>query len=296
MSRLQKIVAVVLLSVIIGNSIFTGPRIPEAQAQIPVTDVALIAVATAILGTTSGETFETFYEWAQSFVLATLKKKLLDMMVDQIIVWIQGGGEPKFIDDWQGFLRQAADEVGGEFIEELGAGFLCDPFSFQIQLALVQPPQFSERATCTITQVVDNIEDFYEDFSNGGWIAYSQSWASKNNYFGSVLMAMAELDNKEADAQLAAQNEGLSSGGFLGTKVCAKDANGKDIPGTCKITTPGQTIGATLAKAIGSDIDYIVNAEQLTEYLAAISDAIINRLIVEGVTGIKCVCTKNSTS
>jgi len=221
-----------------------------------------------------------------------LKKKILDMMVDQIINWIQGGGTPQFIDDWQAFLKNAADDAAGQFIEkELGAGFLCDPFALQLQLSLIEPPTFSERATCTLSEVVGNIENFYEDFQNGSWTTYAYTWAPQNNYYGSVLLAIAELDNRRAEAQTAAQNEGLASGGFLSTKKCEKDSNGKDIPGTCKITTPGQTVAALVNKAVTIDLDWLANAEDISAYIAAIADALINRLVIAGVEGIQGLST-----
>ena len=37
------------------------------------------------------------------------------------------------------------------------------------------------------------------------------------------------------------------------------------------------------AKAIGSDIDYIVNADDFAAYVAAITNAILNRIFAEGV-------------
>ena len=46
--------------------------------------------------------------------------------------------------------------------------------------------------------------------------------------------------------------------------------------------TPGKALGDTVSKAIGSDIDFIVNADDLSAYIAAITNALINRIIKEG--------------
>ncbi|GAH29053.1 unnamed protein product, partial [marine sediment metagenome] len=50
--------------------------------------------------------------------------------------------------------------------------------------------------------------------------------------------------------------------------------------------TPGRTVGETVAKAVGSDLDFIVGADDLTQYVAAMVDAVINRLTKEGTKGL----------
>src|SRR3989344_6400390 len=99
-------------------------------------------------------------------LLAILKKQILDMMVDQIVVWIQGGGEPRFITDWSAFLGDAANQATGVFIDDLGLTELCSPGNFKIaiQAYLIPQRKFSKSAKCTLNDVVANIEAFAEDF------------------------------------------------------------------------------------------------------------------------------------
>lgn len=47
--------------------------------------------------------------------------------------------------------------------------------------------------------------------------------------------------------------------------------------------TPGAVVGDIAAKAVGSDIDYIVNAQDFAAYVSAITNAILNRMFAEGV-------------
>jgi len=259
--------------------------------------VVLVAVTTTAGATTitaaatTAETAQDLFEWSFSYVLAALKKQILDMMVDQIVAWIQGGGEPKFVSNWSGFLKDAVNETTGRFIDELGLTDLCEPFGISggasmkiaIQASLIPIKKFSERAKCTLTDIVENIEDFTEDFSSGGWLAYSESWDPQNNFFGILISASAELKNRQAESSGSLWSEAIAGAGFLGVKKCQKDANGKDIPSTCAIITPGDTIGKITAKAVGTDIDFILEADQIEEYVAAIADAIINRVISEGL-------------
>ncbi|MDD2730788.1 MAG: hypothetical protein PHW33_01545, partial [Candidatus Portnoybacteria bacterium] len=66
----------------------------------------------------------------------TLKKQLMNMMVDDIVNWINGGGEPRFVSDWGSFLSDAADQAGGQFIDQLSLGFLCENLAPTIKIAL----------------------------------------------------------------------------------------------------------------------------------------------------------------
>ncbi|MDP2696217.1 MAG: hypothetical protein Q8O87_03150 [bacterium] len=275
---LAKMLLVVTLSLSIAQ-----PFVFKANAQYVVIDPAAISVQEIIAGTEITNLAQKIFEWGLTFVLETLKKRLLDMMVDQIVQWVQGGGDPKFVTDWGGFLRDAGQAAAGDFAKELGLGFLCDSFSAKIRISLQNSRPFSQRADCTLDDIVGNIQNFANDFRNGGWIAYTESLKPQNNYYGALLMAMEERERRVGTAQSAARDEAISGGGFIGIR-------GAD--GT--ISTPGAVLGATIAKAVGSDIDYIVNADQLASYVAAIADALVNRLIKEGVNGLRGVSTSNA--
>lgn len=261
--------------------------------------------------------------------LEAVKKRLLDSLVDQIIQWIQGGGDSKFVIDWEATLRDAANAGIGDVIGEL-APQLCSPFRTQVLISL-QNPVFSQRAACTLDQVVDNIEGFFENFEDGGWIAYYESWKPQNNYYGSIFSAYDEAVRRAGQRVAAAQQETQASGGFIDVKRCTfwefKDlktnASVTRVPGPsglfyvvappthtgpnkpppptgippeliqgkydwrCTKTetvTPGRVVGELTTKAVGADIDYLVNAQDLTQYIAAIADAVINRLTREGLS------------
>src|SRR3989344_2063367 len=77
---------------------------------------------------------------------------------DQIVMWIQGGGEPKFVSDWGGLLKDAANEATGDFIKEVELTELCSPLgggatgklNIAIQASLIPVKKFSERSKCTL--------------------------------------------------------------------------------------------------------------------------------------------------
>ncbi len=266
---MKKYSAAILLALII---IGATPLLPERRAH-------------AIFGF-EAETAAA-YTIALQITQEVLKKRFFDMIVDQIVFWIQGGGQPLFISDWNVFLAQYGNIVTGDIIGQLGLGAVCRPFGFQLQLAVMQPPRFTNQISCTLDQVVGNMVNFYNNFRAGGFIAYREMWQPRNNFYGALMLAMNEKEVRISDRRYAAAQEAQAGQGFLGTRKC-------DAAGHCVIVTPGTSIGAAAAKVMGADIDYIVNAQSLAAYVAAIADALINRIIREGVQGLQGVVAINA--
>jgi hypothetical protein len=238
-------------------------------------------------------------EWAQTFVLTTLKRQLLDALVDAIIRWIQGGGEAKFVVNWKGFLANAGNQAVGSIISGIGLDFLCKPFRYAIPggLARLTLPRFNvpvfsspnAETACTLDKIVENIEDFYDDFRIGGWDAFVEGLKPQNNFLGVMTIGQVNLEiQREKTTQIDLYRV-LSGSGYLGTQICKKDSEGNCIPGTERVTTPGDAVAGLVNKSLGNDIDFIVNADQLAEYVSAIANAIANRLIgaaEEGLLGV----------
>ncbi len=303
--------------------IFTGTTQSAASAAdvqrattVPVFDVVQYSQIRAVEQAKAlKETKSNILQAMATLFLEMMKKRLLDMLVDQIVNWIQGGGQPQFVSNWQQFLTDAFGAAVGDVILETDAAFLCSPFKLQVQLSLLPVQKFSQRVKCTLDDIVANIEDFYADFENGGWIAYNEAWQPQNNYYGQILMIHDETLRRGALAQQAAQNEALAGKGFLSVKRCKAggmaNATPQDIDelglmrdykgNYCKEQdleniTPGAVVGDMASKAVGSDIDYILNAKEIEQYVTAIANAVINRVVKEGIGFIKGVSSSDTSS
>jgi len=249
-------------------------------------------------------------------------KIILDWITDETVKWIQGGGKPQFVTNWNRFLRDAFNVGVGEVIRETNLAFLCSPFKLQVQLSLLPTRPFQQRIECTLDKIVSNIEDFYQDFSKGGWIAYNEMWLPQNNYYGEMLLIHDEMLARAAARKEAAQNEALAGKGFLSVKKCQGGQNQEsfceaqcehlkggedeeyyfdcvrnclDVPmtdaelcdasgGQMEIQTPGDIVGAAVAEAVTSDSKWAAN---IKSWVAAIINAVINRLIKEGLALMK---------
>ena len=234
---------------------------------------------------------QQLFEWAFKIAAEALKRQLLNMIVDQIVTWIQGGGTPKFITDWPGFFRDAVDQAGGRFLQQLGLGLFCSPYNLTLRAAFIPIPQFSDRSACTLSQIGVNLDNFSKNFNNGGWIAWQEMvLRPQNNIYGAYLMAWDQYEIEKSAAQKAAESEAQAGRGFIGVRKCLESINESTIGGDnvtrCTksiIVTPGAVVGDLAAKAVGSDIDYIVNADDFAAYVAAITNAVLNRMFAEGV-------------
>ncbi len=281
----KKSVALIFVILII---FLVAPKPTFAQAVTfesnPLTWLSNIATS----GASTATKIQQVLEWAFKLATEVLKRQLLNSIVDQTVAWIQGGGNPKFITDWPGFFRDAVDQAGGRFIQGMELTRLCTPFKPRLQAAFIPIPTFSERAACTISDVGTNIDDFLKDFRNGGWLAWQEMVLKpQNNIYGAYLMAWDQYEIEKSAAAKAAESEAQAGKGFLGVKECLEPYVGKIDPNRpctkSQVITPGAVVGDTIAKAIGSDIDFIVNSDDLKAYTSAITNAILNRMLKEGV-------------
>lgn len=270
-------------------------------------------------------TFDKIEEFLKDTALQILKRRILDKLVDQIVQWIQGGGNPQFVSDWKGFLQDAGKSAAGDVISKT-VPQLCAPFSAQVNFVLKIPGivlpnlpvgNFKHGpASCTLDKVVQNIKNFDKDFRSGSWLAYQASWQPQNNFYGSLLFTIDAANTEAAKKVEAGKNEVASGGGFLSQKKCdyqILDPDGKALTAkrhaaseseiqktkqnvepvgdtvevsNCQIVTPGSIAGGLVAKAVGSDFDFILNANDLSTYASAITNALVNRLIQEGSGGL----------
>lgn len=171
-------------------------------------------------------------EWALGVALNLLINQLLAQLTNDIVNWIQNGTTPRFLtmglDDW---LGMAADNALGIFIEQyLGMGWLCEPFDIDIKIALLDKISFKEEVECSVTDIVKNIEDFYNDFATGGWKGWVELVEGRNIIYSAYEIAhnekmkIIETDNKEKEAEIARGD------GFFSPKDCIWfDANNKPI-------------------------------------------------------------------
>lgn len=272
---------------------------------------ASCAVFSSILGTDIGtkctvsaggtDTMQMCREWVQrkeaelskylaeikKILIATYVRKLVDKMAFDVIDWISGKttGAPQFITNWNDYLWGAAKEAIGDVIQYTGTlSFLCSPFKAQVVLSL-PVPQRPPLPICTLDTVVTNIENFYSDFRNGGWLAFNQEIRPENNPYGAWLMEMDSLDFEQAQIMEQKAQEGQS--GYEPTKKCLATTTDAltgqtkctdsvvSIPGSVKSNLTNQATTVQMQKAE----QYMITSQDLTNYATLIAQALISRIV-----------------
>ncbi|MEK7149385.1 MAG: hypothetical protein AAB757_00165 [Patescibacteria group bacterium] len=286
-NNFKKFVSIILLI----SFIATGFLLPlqYAKAVVPVSDI--VHTAKDVAGWS-----QTFIRWIKEDAAKSLRdaaaKKFIDYFVDQTVQWIQGGGKPKFVGDWKQLLRVAQDIAFDTVISDIGLAGLCAPFKFSMKFALLPVKKFPVRIECTLDKVVKNINVFYNDFKQGNWAAFAASSQPQNNFYGQLVIANDELTMRIAKEQNAASNEAAAGSGFLSVKQCVQydqqyidscSRGGEETAADCKehaaaclkyqTMTPGDSVGKTVAKAMGAEGEWATNIQSWT---GAIVNASIN--------------------
>ncbi len=242
----------------IGCPVFETASVPETKQTVVQTGWRAVTKAyesgslTAALTTAAEQIWanaQKIVTWMKNVLLNLLLHQVLAQLTNDIVNWIQNGGEPRFmsmsLDD---YLGDAANNAVGAFIDQyLGAGWLCEPFDLDIKLAILDVPTFQEEVGCSLSDIVSNINDFYDDFSQGGWKGWIELSKPANNFYGATLLAQAEKMAVEEIAKKELAEDMEMGQGYLSPKDCNwYDANSnlveeqKDVWGTPPLPGPCQ--------------------------------------------------------
>ncbi|OGF48934.1 hypothetical protein A3G55_04505 [Candidatus Giovannonibacteria bacterium RIFCSPLOWO2_12_FULL_44_25] len=219
----------------------------------------------------------------------SVAKLMVHRITQDIVNLIRTGGQggaPLFVQDWKGFLLDAADQASGVFLKELNFTQLCEPFGPRLRLIFASGRRsMQERFRCTVSAVAGNLQSFFTDFNNGGWQRWIELTQTQSNPYVSFLGLAAEKEKREAIAVQAKLNEAVSANGFLGIEDCSQagptketDVGDQPIGNVCPIVTPGKYLENRLAKATNSDIEQLNLADSFNEILIAAFQSMINGL------------------
>jgi hypothetical protein len=262
--------------------------------------------------------FITLLEYGVSVMTARLAKRMADSLMDDVIDLIQNGGDDNFNKDklfnLDDIFKDARHAAFGDAMMAIGATNLCSGVSLpRLQLQL-QQATFSERASCTLDQVIGNTNAFYNDFTSGGWFGYTESLKPQNNRWGLEEMLREYYEERiEEEAEIASlQNSGYADGGFPAITKCKSwtpvDDQGNRVGATITFDNPQPEIpygdinkGAVRWECISENVitppgvvarifGAATNAETgvytnptVAPYLSALTGAAVNRLKKEGI-------------
>jgi hypothetical protein len=175
----------------------------------------------------------------------TIKRSLLYQFTTETVDWIQGGGiqissDGKItVNPPQYFQRPLKDlaDAGLNAVDNIisqVAPQLCQPFQLAVTLQIPttnrQSNPFYQQASCTLNQVVSNIQGFYTNFRSGNWLGYQEIWMPQNNYYGASLITQQMAAQANDVAQQNLQSQMSQSNGYKNTYACTEWDEYKEQP------------------------------------------------------------------
>jgi hypothetical protein len=278
----------------------TVPPVPVSDSAIRTKEVGLTVFGYTVPG----------LSWDS--IAIGIAKKTIEKIVDSTTDWINSGfeGSPTYVTNPERYFANIADGIAGDFIAGSELGFLCSPFQQEIRLSLrnnyYQRPQ--TQFQCTWTGVKGNIEDFYNDFSVGGWDGWFQMTQNPtNNPYDTYIKAQIELDGRIAKAVGLKSAEFNVNSGFLSTRDCIRrngQPSGDDYddgsgnggegyfdpnynpafnPGACleqgPVKTPGKVIESQLEKTLGTGLTQLELADSFDQLINALLGQLLNKTV-----------------
>ncbi|MGC9046607.1 MAG: hypothetical protein ACP5IC_00590 [Minisyncoccia bacterium] len=267
----------------------------------------------------------TVLDWLQHHAWTVAKKQLLTRMTNQIIDYIKGtSGKPRFITDWQGFLK---DSLTNALNIELSSAYpgLCTGFKQPLIDFTLKETKFKvPRPMCTLKDMGRNLQDAYSFIKSGGWITYHEKWSDSNNWIGALVQLEDTIFYTKAEATEKAEN--TANNGFLPVAACTQwmlvdlknmevvtTTNGpidKDHPDAkplspdsqhtwlCaheQVLTPSNTVADLTNKAVSNQVETVTNSDDIDVYINAILDALWNKALKTGIASIQNLFTPQNT-
>ena len=292
----------------IGDTISGAKSAIGAAPTVPVKDTGLNAKETGI----SIFGFNIGVSWNQLAIDAA--KIVLNQVINSTIDWANTGfdGNPAFVTDPGAYFGGLANGIAGDFISRTDVGFLCSPLQndyirLSLQRVYTQPYQ----PQCTLTQIGVNLDNFYKQFSTGGWNAFFQiTQDSNSNPYGAFINAEIKLDQLTS-AAVGAESSKINWGqgfksqgkcilynGFPPPKTISINVGGVEAPppttynsayppGGCitygPVQTPGSTIKDHIDRALPANnfISQITTADQFDKLLSALLNGLIQRFATD---------------
>lgn len=314
---MKKIPLIFLISIIFFSNLLFVPKIEAAFIDVPVAETgspfSAFGSKEGLFGTGIGT------DWLATFAA----KLVINQLTASIVNWINTGfeGNPTFIENTNEFLRDTADQATGLFIHEMKWDRICSPFATSLRLALEYNVPFNKRMQCTLSQAVENIEAFQEDFSQGGWKAWlSMTTQPQNNIYGAYLMSLDEMESQKAKKVEQEKMELSWGGGTVSLKKCSGGQSQSDFcmnqcdglgdeefnqchencmevemsekelcdvtGGALKTTTPGTLIADQIKLNLGTTLRQLEIADEVNESVSAIVNALISQLINQGLSSL----------
>ena len=288
--------------------------IPTAHAFLGIGDVG-VSFDPAVFG-------RLVLQYAYNIVLQIAKNTLISFMQNRVLNWIKGGtsGLPMFIQNWAYDLTNAAEMSA---INAINNNFACineNTIFPQIQVILnaIYKPGNNVCAAQFASQLSsDNLQDFYNNFANGGFLTFGETLMPSNDFYGGLFFAAQSAGQAAQQGQTLFTVKATAQQGFSGVEKCddGSDPHGlttqcwsasthhpypPDSNGNCQsgdgapissanngkcadgsdptTNTPGAVTGQVFQTSVQGSTQLVTAANDITGLLNAAVDSLLNSI------------------
>lgn len=196
--------------------------VPEAHAFFPVFDPATWALISSNEWTNIQSQLEAILK---NTLLQILKNTLIALIQQKVLAWVQGSGAPRFITNWGTTLVNAAQTSAINAINsDITSGCVYSAFAPQVMVTLKAFYTPSANSACAnlfqASLGANSFQQFYNSFSNGGFIAFGASTLPSGDPYGTQFFEAQKSDVAYRNQQAATVLETQTSGGNTADKIC----------------------------------------------------------------------------
>lgn len=201
--------------------------IPQAHALLPVFDWS---TWTALVTNHAADVATQLEAIAKNTLLQILKNTLISLVQQKVLAWVQGSGAPRFITNWGATLVNAAQTNAINAINsDINSGCVYSAFAPQVLVTLKAFYTPNTNSACAnLFQAAlgaNSFQQFYNNFSNGGFIAFGASTLPSGNPYGTEFFEAQKSDVAYHNQQAATTLQTQTSQGFKGDEVCDDQSN-----------------------------------------------------------------------
>ena len=211
-------------------------------------------------------------------------ERLRQSVVNEIISRTRNlDGAPAFVRNLESNLLQLDDSVASNFGSEIlslqgtsnsacnfgsfSQSSYCIQLANKVKLSTRQnyENKFAAQSKNTIGDYVPsgNADDYYADFTQGGWAAFlSQNTELQNNPYSNAIRVEAEAKSRATFANDNRRQELVQSRGFRSKKKCTSSN-----PAKCLVETPGAVIESQLNFGLNSSLRRLEGADEISEII-----------------------------
>lgn len=284
-SLISLLVVLFLFGALLGNVFFAKKEAQAANATLQqqivswMEDIVVWAADYALQEIMSDytEIISDIEEWFQDDTLEQralkdawnqTRAQLLKELTNDVINWAQGDpGNPNFVKDWKSYLASLTIQAGQEFFNnQIVSLILCPPFDASVKSWISKTGSGRPSLSLQLPCPNPNLDAFLNDFSQGGWDAWIDFIEPAGNPYGAYMIGDDARELAEIQAYEAAKYELTANQGYKGDEE-----------------TPGIVQSYATQRASMMDFDYLLQSDELNEYVSSVTDAFINRIINEGL-------------